>query len=145
MKPRGKTSRDTGQPPLIVAKDDYEALLSLALAALDRLPDVAGPLLEAIERAEILPRDDIPDSVVTMDRPITFREDDTGRVQTVRLVYPREADIAAGKVSVLTPMGAALIGLSQGRTASWITRDGHQRSLTVLEVGPGPQAGQTCT
>jgi regulator of nucleoside diphosphate kinase len=55
----------------------------------------------------------------------------------VRLVYPNAADIDAGRVSVLTPIGAALIGLSAGQAISFETPSGEQRSLTVLDVrGP---------
>jgi regulator of nucleoside diphosphate kinase len=55
-------------------------------------------------------------------------------VQTVTLVLPGEADIAERKVSVLTPIGAALIGLAQGASIDWETRDGESRELTVLQV-----------
>ena len=52
----------------------------------------------------------------------------------LQLVYPGEADINAGKVSVLTPIGAALIGLRQGQTIPWSSRDGRDLILTVVEV-----------
>jgi regulator of nucleoside diphosphate kinase len=50
------------------------------------------------------------------------------------LVFPGQADIAAGKISILTPIGAALIGLSQGQSIDWKTRDGRSRQLTILSV-----------
>ena len=50
------------------------------------------------------------------------------------LVYPGEADIEQGKISILTPIGAALIGLSKGQSIDWATRTGEIRRLTVLEV-----------
>jgi regulator of nucleoside diphosphate kinase len=52
----------------------------------------------------------------------------------VTLVYPVEADIAEGRISILTPIGAALIGLSQGQSIAWTARDGRRHRLTVLEV-----------
>lgn len=61
-------------------------------------------------------------------------EEDSGRVQRVTLVYPRDADISEGKISVLTPIGAALIGLKVGQTITWETRTGEIKRLTVREV-----------
>ena len=65
---------------------------------------------------------------------VVYRDDTTGRVQTVTLVYPNEADIAKGKASVLTPIGTALIGLAVGRSINWRTRTGDMKRLTVLQV-----------
>ena len=63
-----------------------------------------------------------------------FRDESTQATQTVTLVYPREADIAEGKVSVLTPIGTALIGLAEGQSILWPTRTGTSKRLTVLKV-----------
>lgn len=72
-----------------------------------------------------------------MESEVTFRDDATGLQKQVTLVYPNAADIDAGRVSVLTPIGAALIGLSAGQAISFETPSGEQRSLTVLDVrGP---------
>jgi regulator of nucleoside diphosphate kinase len=57
------------------------------------------------------------------------------------LVYPHEADVTAGKISVLTPIGAALIGLSVSQSIEWETNLGDRRSLTVLRVSP-PAPGE---
>jgi regulator of nucleoside diphosphate kinase len=69
-----------------------------------------------------------------MGSEVVYRDDTTGRVQTVTLVYPSEADIAKGKVSVLTPIGTALIGLAVGKSINWRTRAGDMKRLTVLQV-----------
>ena len=63
-----------------------------------------------------------------------FRDESTQATQTVTLVYPREADIAEGKVSVLTLIGTALIGLAEGQSILWQTRTGASKRLTVLKV-----------
>jgi regulator of nucleoside diphosphate kinase len=67
-----------------------------------------------------------------MGSRVTFRDDVTGQVRTVKLVYPGEADVAQGTISVLTPIGAALIGLSVSQSIEWDTVSGGRRSLTVL-------------
>ena len=62
-------------------------------------------------------------------------DEQTGKTQKVILVYPLDADIARRRVSVLTPVGAALLGLSINQTISFRTRTGERRELTVLKVG----------
>ncbi len=131
-----RTHFTTAQPALIIAADQYEQLQSLARHAIHRLPDVAHYLLAEVERAEIRRSDEVPATVVGIGSEVTFRNEATGRTQTVRLVYPGEADIDARRISVLTPIGAALIGLSEGQSITWESRDGILRTLTVLRVGP---------
>jgi regulator of nucleoside diphosphate kinase len=65
---------------------------------------------------------------------VEFRDDTTGRVQAGTLVYPSEADIERRRFSVLTPIGAALIGVSVGQSIGWTTRTGEHRQLTVVGV-----------
>ena len=120
--------------PIIIDAEYIERLRGLALAAMNRDPEVGDRLLQEIERAEVLPSADMPAHIVNVGSEVTFRDNTTGRVQTVMLVLPREADIAERKVSVLTPIGAALIGLAQGASIDWETRDGETRELTVLQV-----------
>ena len=124
------------KPGLIIAADQYEELQSLARQAMYRLPDVAHQLLEEVERAEIRRPDEVPSTVVAIGSQVTFRTESSGREQTVRLVYPREANIDARRVSVLTPIGAALIGLNEGESIDWESRDGMVRRLTVTRVQP---------
>jgi regulator of nucleoside diphosphate kinase len=68
-----------------------------------------------------------------MGSTVEFRSD-TGQQRRVTLVYPGEADFAQGRISILTPIGAALIGLSPGQSIAWTSRDGRQHRLTVLSV-----------
>jgi regulator of nucleoside diphosphate kinase len=122
------------KPPLVLCADDFERLSSLVSAAMNTFPDLAAELAEELERARVLSRGKYPEHVVCMDMEVDFREEASGRVQTVRLVYPEHADISAGKISVLTPVGTALIGVGKGQSVSWETPTGQIRSLTVLDV-----------
>jgi regulator of nucleoside diphosphate kinase len=122
------------RPAIVISDADHRRLSTLAEGLLDRLPEVAGALLAEVERASVVPAADIPGSTVAMGSAVTYRTED-GATTSVTLVYPDEADIAKGRVSVLTPVGAALIGLSEGQSIDWQTRDGRTRSLTVLHVG----------
>jgi regulator of nucleoside diphosphate kinase len=122
-------------PAIVVSSSDQRRLTQLALDALHRAPDVAAELLAEMERAEVV--DAVPAGVVQMGSGVVFA-DDEGRRKDVVLVYPGQADIGAGRISILTPIGTALIGLSEGQSITWMTRDGRRRSLTVIGVREGP-------
>ena len=59
---------------------------------------------------------------------------DNGVERTVTLVYPAEADIAQNRISVLTPVGTALIGLARGQSITWTARNGTRHVLSVIAV-----------
>jgi regulator of nucleoside diphosphate kinase len=122
------------KPAVALDAADYDRLLGLAMRGLERSPDVAAVLLEELVRAEVLPSHAVPPNLVTIGSFVTFRYNDTGWSQKIQLVLPEDADISQGRVSVFTPVGAALIGLSEGQQMSWKTRLGETRSLTVLKV-----------
>jgi regulator of nucleoside diphosphate kinase len=122
-------------PAIIVSEFDYNRLTSLAAVLGDRTPEVASVLQSEMERARVVPADLIPAAVVRMGSTVEFSAD-TGQQRRVTLVFPGEADIAAGRISILTPIGAALIGLSPGQSMAWMARDGRRHELTVLSVEP---------
>ncbi|WP_051460623.1 nucleoside diphosphate kinase regulator [Xanthobacter sp. 126] len=127
-------SRRERLPALVLNRADHERLTSLATAALDRIPDVAEELLSELDRARLVSPDRAPANSVQMGTTVTYRSADCTR--TVRLVYPEDADIADGKVSVMTPIGAALIGLSENQSISWTARDGRRHKLEIVAVVP---------
>jgi regulator of nucleoside diphosphate kinase len=122
------------KPRITLTAQDHEKLSILARAAENTMPDVAAVLTEELDRAHVLSKGRYPEHTVCMGCEVEFRDDTTGRVQTVTLVYPEDADISKGKISVLTPIGTALIGLHGGHSISWDTRTGDRRRLTVLQV-----------
>jgi len=122
-------------PPITVSGMDFDRLDRLAAAAASTLPRTADFLAREIARATIAPSGFVLSGVVTMGAQVEFRDDTTGQSRTVTLVYPEEADLDAGKLSVLSPVGAALIGLSVGQSIEWQTPTGGWRSLTVLRAG----------
>jgi regulator of nucleoside diphosphate kinase len=130
------TKRTAGgaKPRITLTATDHEKLTVLANAASNTMPDVAAELTEELDRAHVLPKGRHPADVVCMGCEVDFRDDITGRVQTVVLVYPNEADISKGRISVLTPIGTALIGLPVGKSIDWTTRTGESKRLTVLQV-----------
>ncbi len=101
------------------------------------MPGLATGFSSEIERAQTASPDKIGADVVTMGAHVTFADEASGQKRVVQLVYPGEADIEAGRISILTPIGAALIGLSVGQSILWPDRAGKERALTILEVRRG--------
>jgi regulator of nucleoside diphosphate kinase len=125
--------RTRSVPQIIVSNADYERLTDLATASLERLPDVANELLSEMDRAKVVQDGNVPDNVVRMGSTVTFKSDD-GNTRTFKLVYPAEESLDEHRISVMTPVGAALIGLAEGQSIEWTARDGRRQRLTVVEV-----------
>lgn len=121
-------------PPLKIEAADFETLARLSQAAQAKSPEVADYLAPDLERAHVVATGSLGEAVVRMGSRVSFRDETTGWTQDVVLVFPAEADIERRRVSVLTPIGAALIGLSTGQTITFHSRDGARRELTVLGV-----------
>ena len=128
-----KTTAVQAKPPITMSNADIDRLNELAKSAVDHLPEVAEELLSEIERATVVDVQSMPDSIVQMGSTVEFTSDN-GQHRRVQLVFPGQADIAQGKISVLTPIGTALIGLSKGQSIAWTTRDGRRQELTVIAV-----------
>jgi regulator of nucleoside diphosphate kinase len=125
-------------PDIIVSHEDHEQLVELALQALDRAPG-AVTLLREMERAKVVDAKELPAGAVAMNARVDF-EYDGSRYRDFRLVYPQCADIAEGRISVLTPVGAALIGLSEGQSMWWPGSAGRIHRLTVTAAAPPQRA-----
>lgn len=130
----------SAKPPLVIGDADHRNLVSLALAMEKGLPNVSEALLDELDRARVVPQGNVPGHTVQMGSTVRFAIKDAGERQVV-LVLPGEADIDAGRISVMTPIGAALIGLSTGQSIRWHTRDGREQELTVRDVEPPAEAG----
>ncbi|WP_380873009.1 nucleoside diphosphate kinase regulator [Sphingomonas sp. DBB INV C78] len=124
------------KPPIRMIDAEADKLATLAMSVETRLPQVAELLLAEIDRAELHAADAMPADVVTMLSTVEFVDEGSGAVRTVSLVWPADADIAAGRISILTPVGAGLIGLSAGQAIRWPDRDGHERRLRITRVTP---------
>lgn len=121
-------------PPIVMTATDHDRLSTLVEAISDKQPDVYEYLTAELDRAAVINGNEIALAVVTMGARVTFRDEVSGQERTVTLVYPHDADLAAGRVSVLTPIGAALIGVAEGQSIAWYTRAGEMKTLTVLAV-----------
>lgn len=121
---------------IIVTDRDLERL-----AAVVEQHDIpAAELLDAeLHRATIVARQDVPPDVVTMNSDVTYEDLSTGAQRTVRLVYPGDADASQQRVSVLAPIGSALLGLRVGQDIDWPLPSGSRR-IRVVALPYQPEA-----
>jgi regulator of nucleoside diphosphate kinase len=134
-----RLKRSAKAPPMVLAEAEAEALFELAHIWQRRHPLSASLLLQELERAETVPPRELPEDVVTMGSHVVFLDRASGERHAVELVYPGAADMAVGRVSVLTPIGAGLIGLSVGSAIDWPNRRGERRKLEIVEVVQPPR------
>ncbi len=122
------------RPPIHLLAAEFDMVSRLALQAEHRYPVVAAMLLEEIERAELHERDTLPDDAVTLGSEVDFVDEKTSQMRKVEIVLPANANIAHGRISILTPMGAALYGLTAGQSITWPDLDGHGRRIRIVRV-----------
>lgn len=124
-------------PDIVISHEDHLLLRELAHAGINVASTVADELLYELDRATVLPSEELPSDVVRMGSRVRYRAGEMER--DVTLVFPAEADIEQNRVSVMTPVGAALIGLRKGQSITWLTRDGRKQVLTIVAVRPPAQ------
>lgn len=127
-------SKGRSRPAITVTSDDHRMLSRIAAGAANTLPELAAELVHELDRARILPEGRSSPDHVRIGSEVVFRDERTGKDSVVTLVWPQDADIAAGRVSVTTPIGVALIGMAAEKSIDWTTRSGEVRRLTVLDV-----------
>jgi regulator of nucleoside diphosphate kinase len=122
-------------PRIVISETEERRLTTLATAAelTLRSQDVARSLLAEMERADVVPDRIMPANVVRMNSWVEFEIDDRDR-RRVQVVFPGDANIDEDKISILTPIGTALIGLSTGQIMMLRGHDGRPHNLRVLSV-----------
>ena len=99
----------------------------------------AEQLDSALQRATVVASHEVPPTVVTMSSEVVYEDLSSGARRAVRVVFPNEADVRRGKVSVMAPIGSALIGLSVGQETEWHVPGGRKR-IRVVEIRYQPEA-----
>lgn len=120
-------------PVITMTQSNYETLSRLAESWASKDLEVSEFVWAELDRARVVEDRRISNDVVQIGSTVRYTTN-TGETRTVSLVFPGEADIALGKVSVMTPIGAALIGLSPSQSIEWTARDGRTHKLTVEHV-----------
>ena len=109
-------------------------------------PQALNQLIEMITgEAEIVPGARIPPDIVTVNSRVTFREELTGTVHTVTVVYPHDFSIAQRCISLLSPVGLALLGRRVGDVAILEMPDGSTRHIRLLDLHYQPEASGDLT
>lgn len=127
-------------PKIVINADHLAHIEALAEGAMQRNPDLADRLFDEISRARIVARAKMPANVVSIGSTVTYRDETTGLEKSVTLTFPENADISCQRVSLMTPIGVALLGLAEGAEFFWDTRDDQRRTLTVIRVEqPDPE------
>lgn len=129
--------KSQARPPIQIRETDAERISNLAIEAEDRLPQVAELLHAEINRAKVVQDSRLPGDVVAMQSTVRFVDEASGVERTLQLVYPQDADIKAGRISILSLVGAGLLGLRPGQSISWPDRAGKQRTLRIIDVAQG--------
>ncbi|MBL8434209.1 nucleoside diphosphate kinase regulator [Zoogloea sp.] len=125
------------KPEITVSTSDLERLEGLLSKPPTRNRSDLDGLRAELERANILDTDGMPADVIMMNSRARFREETSGREYELTLAWPHEANAADGKVSIFSPAGSALLGLSVGQRIDWQTPEGHAIQLRVLAVSHG--------
>ncbi|MBC6905306.1 nucleoside diphosphate kinase regulator [Saccharophagus sp. K07] len=123
--------RDTEPVSIVISKQDYQRLMPLLR---DSELELAEALEEELSRADIVGEEELPKDAVSMYSTVTFRDLDAQTDTTVTLVFPAEANMAEKKISILSPVGVALLGLRIGGRIRWPMPNGKQKHIEILSV-----------
>lgn len=127
------------RPKITVAKTDHARLMTMANGLIERKPEIAEELITELERAVVVDDHKVPAGTVQMGSALEYATED-GASRRVTLVYPGDADIAQGKISIFTPVGTALLGMAVGKTIEFVANDGRKHALTITAVEQAPPA-----
>ncbi|AKF81575.1 elongation factor GreAB [Myxococcus fulvus 124B02] len=131
----------TSEQSLIVTDTDLDRLRQV----IDhhgggRTAELVEMLESELGRAHVVSSETVPPSVVTMNSTVLFEDEQTGEQRQVTLVYPKDARSDEGRISVLAPIGSALIGLSVGQSIVWPLPNGRTKRLRIVAVPYQPEA-----
>lgn len=120
---------------IVVRHDDADRLQRL-LDTSGKLRDAGtmAALREELDRAEIVDAGSVPADVVTMGATVRFVDEDSGQEQVATLTWPADADPVRARISILAPIGSALLGLRIGQSIAWPMPNGQTRRFRVTGV-----------
>jgi len=126
------------KPPITVSSLDLERLETLIETTPDPVFPGKAALLDELGRATVLEPEQMPPDVVTMNSTVRFSVTDSGREFEMTLAYPKDVS-GEGRISVLAPVGSALLGLSVGDALDWSLPDGHKTTVRVSAITYQPE------
>ena len=123
------------KPEIIISSLDADRLYAL----MESLPANSFAGEKELGRANIVEPHEVPSTVVTMNSTVNFVVESTGEEFTLTHVYPKNIDSSGNKISILAPVGSALLGLSQGDQIEWPKPGGGLITVTIKEVTYQPE------
>lgn len=121
----------TQKAQLLISDKDMRALYALLNT---RRAEGVSPLEEELSKATILPESDLPADVVSIQSTVRVKDLDSGQETEFQLVFPHEAKVEEKKISILVPMGMAVIGLRAGQTYEWPMPGGKTKHFRVISA-----------
>lgn len=137
--PSRAARRAAPQPPIYITEADNHRLSSLVGGSAAVSPG-ATLLRTELERAVVVGPGELPRRFAKLNSTVRYEDRASGKTRTVQLVLPDAADIDENRISVFTPVGAALLGLKVGQEFTWGGDAGRTRVLRVLDVEDGHEA-----
>lgn len=129
----------TPSPERTLTQTDHARLTRL-IAKSGQPPPAAEAMQDVLDCSDVVPSPAVPPTVVTMYTQALLEDPRDGSEYALTLCYPADADPAAGQVSVLSPIGAAMLGLRVGEVASWRAPTGEARSARIRSILFQPEA-----
>ena len=130
------------QPGIVTSTSDLDRLKELlegTITLQERDREYLESLRNELERAHIVDPAALPDDVVTMNSRVRLKDMDTAEEKNYSLVFPSEADMAQNKISILAPIGTAILGYRAGETVDWLVPAG-RRTVRIQEILYQPEA-----
>lgn len=131
---------NTSLPALILSARDVRRIEALLATPQGEASPVAAALEAELLRGDVREPGELPADVVTMNSELVCLDETSGNERRLQLVYPDTADAGTGKVSILAPVGAALLGLRVGQSIDWPLPGGRSTRLQVRAVLYQPEA-----
>lgn len=126
------------RPKITLSSVDAERIEALLESLPGSFPG-RDELETELDRADVVEPGEVPPTVVTMNSTVRFRVESSNQEFELTLVYPKDADGSAGKISLLAPVGSALLGLSQGDEIEWPRPGGGTMRVAIEEVTYQPE------
>ena len=121
---------------LILRKDDYDLMIGYLRGGFGRSTfdrRNAEDLEMELRKAKLVSNDDFPDDVVRLHSRVKIKDNENGKIMDLILVTPGKSNISEGKISVLAPIGTALLGFRKGQKIQWAVPKG-KKTFTIMEV-----------
>lgn len=128
------------KPQIILSSLDVDRIESLLAAIPASVFPGKAELQAELDRAEVVAPEAIPPNVVTMNSTVRFAIVETGKEFCLTLVYPRDADGSADRISIFAPVGGALLGLAVGEELAWPGPGGQSMTVQVKDIVYQPES-----